>query len=152
ARVYVPARSVAAPRSPRRLRGYHSAVTRIVPAERAALADLLAELGPDAPTLCEGWTTRDLAAHLVLRGSRLAAAGGILLPALSGRTRRVQAAVAARPWETLVEQVRRRPPLFIGPLDEPANRTEYFVHHEDVRRAQPGWQPRELPASVTAAL
>lgn len=127
-------------------------VTRIVAAERAALADLLAEVGPDAPTLCEGWTTRDLAAHLVLRGSRPDAAGGILFPALAGHTRRVQAALAARPWETLVEQVRRRPPLFIGPLDEPANRTEYFVHHEDVRRAQPGWEPRALPASYAAVL
>jgi hypothetical protein len=35
--------------------------------ERLELCDLLLELGPDAPTLCEGWTTADLAAHLVLR-------------------------------------------------------------------------------------
>ena len=30
--------------------------------ERAALADLLEQLGPDQPTCCEGWTTRDLTA------------------------------------------------------------------------------------------
>src|SRR5882762_622635 len=35
--------------------------------ERRELCDLFLELGPDAPTLCEGWTTLDLAAHLVLR-------------------------------------------------------------------------------------
>jgi hypothetical protein len=35
--------------------------------ERARLSDLLDELGPDAPTLLALWTTRDLAAHLVLR-------------------------------------------------------------------------------------
>ena len=33
--------------------------------ERAALAALLDETGPDGPTLCEGWQTRDMAAHLV---------------------------------------------------------------------------------------
>ncbi len=44
-------------------------VTDFAPIERAALADLMAELGPDAPTLCEGWTTRDLAAHLVVRAT-----------------------------------------------------------------------------------
>jgi uncharacterized protein (TIGR03085 family) len=127
-------------------------VTRFAPAERNALADLLTVIGPEAPTLCEGWTTRDLAAHLVLRGSRPDAAGGIFVRALAGRTARVQASVASRPWETLVAQVRRRPPLFIGLLDEPANRTEYFVHHEDVRRAQPGWEPRTLAPAFSAAL
>ena len=35
--------------------------------ERLGLCDLLLELGPEAPTLCAGWTTADLAAHLVLR-------------------------------------------------------------------------------------
>ncbi|MET9971520.1 TIGR03085 family protein, partial [Streptomyces sp. NPDC006356] len=29
--------------------------------ERLLMADLLEAEGPDAPTLCEGWTTRDLA-------------------------------------------------------------------------------------------
>jgi uncharacterized protein (TIGR03085 family) len=129
-----------------------SIVTRFAPAERAALADLLAAMGPDAPTLCEGWTTRDLAAHLVVRGSRADVAGGILIPALAPSLRRVQAKVATRPWETLLAQVRRRPPLFVGPFDELANRTEYYVHHEDIRRAQPGWAPRSLAAGQSAAL
>ena len=38
--------------------------------ERLLLADLLETAGPDAPTLCEGWTTRDLAAHVVVRERR----------------------------------------------------------------------------------
>lgn len=121
-------------------------------AEREALADLLTEVGPDAPTLCAGWSTRDLAAHLVVRATRLDAAGGIVVPALAGHLRRVQSAVAARPWETLVAQVRRRPWWSVGVLDEAANRVEYFVHHEDVRRAQPDWQPRWLPPGHAAAL
>ena len=32
--------------------------------ERSALVASLRDAGPDAPTLCAGWTTRDLAAHL----------------------------------------------------------------------------------------
>src|SRR5690349_9248627 len=33
--------------------------------ERERLCDLMIELGPEAPTLLEPWTTHDLAAHLV---------------------------------------------------------------------------------------
>ena len=40
------------------------------------------------------------------------------------------------------------PPRFsvfaIPGADEAANAVEFFVHHEDVRRAAPGWEPREL--------
>jgi uncharacterized protein (TIGR03085 family) len=126
--------------------------TRLARTERAALADLFREVGPDAPTLCEGWTTRDLAAHLVVRGTRADVAGGIAIRALQGPLRRVQAKVAARPWATLVAAAARRPWWSPGPLDGPANGTEYFVHHEDVRRARPGWQPRTLPPESTAAL
>jgi uncharacterized protein (TIGR03085 family) len=127
-------------------------MTGFASAERAALADLLAAVGPDAPTLCEGWQTRDLAAHLVVRGRRPDVAGGIFLSALAGPLKRVQDSVARRPWDALVASVRRRPVWSIGPLDEMANREEYFVHHEDVRRAQPGWQPRSLSAGHSAAL
>jgi uncharacterized protein (TIGR03085 family) len=35
---------------------------------------------------------------------------------------------------------------------EQANLLEYLVHHEDVRRAADGWQPRELPDAVQAAV
>jgi hypothetical protein len=58
--------------------------------ERAALAALLAETGPDAPTLCEGWQTRGLAAHLVLRERRPDAAAGVMGGPLAGYTARVQ--------------------------------------------------------------
>ena len=114
--------------------------------ERRALTALFEEVGPDAPTLCEGWKTRDLAAHLVVREHRIDAAPGIMLPALASYTQRVQDRYAARPWPRLVEEVRRGPawfwPAAIGPLDELTNGPEFLVHHEDVRRAQPGWEPR----------
>jgi uncharacterized protein (TIGR03083 family) len=46
--------------------------------ERLALCTLLDKTGPDAPTLCEGWNTGDLAAHLVLRERRPDAAAGVI--------------------------------------------------------------------------
>ncbi|SFW58435.1 TIGR03085 family metal-binding protein [Amycolatopsis australiensis] len=123
--------------------------------ERRALSALLDDLGPDAPTLCEGWTTRDLAAHLVVREHRLDAAPGILVPALARYTQKVQDRYAAKPWAGLVEQVRNGPskfwPTALGPLDELTNTAEFLVHHEDVRRAQPGWQPRPADATRDAA-
>lgn len=117
--------------------------------ERADLAVLLAEIGPEAPTLSGDWLTRDLLAHLVLRETRMDAAPGILVPALAGYTERVQNQVAAREWSALVEQFRSGPPRF-SPyrlLDAQVNALEFFVHHEDVRRAQPDWQPRLLSPS-----
>ena len=37
-------------------------------------------------------------------------------------------------------------------LDSVANLGEMFIHHEDVRRAVDGWQPRVLDASIAAPL
>lgn len=126
----------------------------VAAAERQALSALLEDLGPDQPTLCEGWRTRDLAAHLVLRERRPDAAPGILVPALSFYTKKVQGALAAQPWDELVGKVRQGPswwwPTRIGPLDELANGSEFLVHHEDVRRGQPNWEPREANAERDA--
>ncbi len=36
--------------------------------------------------------------------------------------------------------------------DDRLNLVEYFVHHEDVLRAQPGWQPRKISADLTDVL
>jgi len=126
-------------------------------AERHALCDLLAETGPDAPTLCQGWTTGDLAAHLLVRERRPDAALGIAVPLLAGYTGRVQRrSREARPFPQLVELLRQGPPAW-SPLAWPgvegaANTVEFFVHHEDVRRAQAGWTPRELPTALEEEL
>jgi len=125
---------------------------RYAHAERLALADLLAEVGPDAPTLCEGWTTRDLAAHLVLRDRRPDAGIGVLIGALAGHTAQVHQALRARSWTDLVETVRSGPPFPLRLVDEPLNAVEYFVHHEDVRRASPGTGPRQLDEAMQAVL
>jgi uncharacterized protein (TIGR03085 family) len=118
--------------------------------ERRELCDLFLEVGPDAPTLCAGWLARDLAAHLVLRESRPDAALGIVVRPLAGHTKSVQERIASRPWPELVRDVRTGPPLY-SPFRLPgvqgrANLFEFTVHHEDVRRARPGWEPRRLPA------
>lgn len=128
---------------------------RYARSEREALADLLLDLGPDAPTIDDGWTTRDLAAHLIVRERRPDAAGGILLPPLRGYGEVVRRRIAARPYPELVAQVRRPPvwsPLSNPLSDELVNTMEFFIHHEDVRRARSGWLPRDLPTGQQAVL
>lgn len=115
-------------------------------AERAALCDLLARTGPGDPTLCAGWDTAELAAHLVVRERRPDAALGIVVKRWAGRADTIRrAALGRNDFDRLVGLVRAGPPRWIlPPLDEAMNALEFFVHHEDVRRAQPGWEPREL--------
>jgi uncharacterized protein (TIGR03085 family) len=125
--------------------------------ERVALCALLDDLGPDKPTLCEGWQTVDLAAHLVLRERRPDAGAGIVGGPLANYTRRVQSRIAARtPYPDLVNLVRTGPPrlspMGIPGADERVNAVEFFVHHEDVRRAQPGSQPRDLDPGFAETL
>lgn len=124
--------------------------------ERLLLADLLESVGPEAPTLCDGWTTRDLAAHLVVRERRSDAAGGLLLKALAPRLEKVQAEYAAKSYNELIQLFRSGPPklspFFFKPVDEASNTVEFFVHGEDVRRAQPDWSPREIDPVFADAL
>ena len=125
--------------------------------ERLALCALLEQTGPSAPTLCEGWTTLDLAAHLVLRERRPDAGVGIMIGPLAGYTRRVQRGLAEREsFEGLVSAIRNGPPR-ISPfglpgVDERANLVEFFVHHEDIRRGRPGWAERKVIPALSEAL
>jgi uncharacterized protein (TIGR03085 family) len=123
--------------------------------ERAALVTTMRGAGPEQPTLCGDWTTRDLAAHLVIRERRLDAAPGIMVPKFAGYTERVQNQVAAEnDWNVLLDQIASGPPL-LSPfklLDPFVNVAEMFIHHEDVRRAVSGWEPRQLDAATSASL
>lgn len=123
-------------------------------AERAKLCDLFDKVGPHAPTLCGGWTTHDLAAHLWIRETDPLGAPGIVAKPLSGLTERRMAETRQR-WEytELVDKIRHGPARFsvfaFPGVDEPANTTEYFVHHEDVRRAgEAPLAPRELDPEI----
>ncbi|MDX3310272.1 TIGR03085 family metal-binding protein [Streptomyces sp. NPDC054884] len=124
--------------------------------ERLLLADLLETAGPEAPTLCEGWQTRDLAAHVVVRERRPDAAGGILIKQLASRLDRVMEEFAAKPYEELIQLIRTGPPRFspfqLKQLDEASNTIEFYVHTEDVRRARPEWSSRELDPVFQDAL
>src|SRR6201997_2330709 len=123
--------------------------------ERAALVETLRGVGPDAPTLCEGWKTRDLAAHLMIREYRPDASAGIVIPFFASRTAKVQNDVAERTdWDELVDKVASGPPVYspLKLLDPLVNVAEMFIHHEDVRRAQPGWEPRVLEPALASML
>ena len=137
-------------------RAYHRGVS-FARDERAALCVLLDRTGPGAPTLCEGWKTLDLAAHLVLRERRPDAAAGLMGGPLAGHTERVRRMIASRtPYEQLVGQIRNGPPQLsvfgIPGMDERLNTVEYFVHHEDVRRGGDGWEPRDIGAGLAELL
>ena len=119
--------------------------------ERADLLRLLADLGPDEPTLCAGWTTHDLAAHLVARERKLLAGPGLVVPALHGLTERYERRARRTAYEDLLKQLERGP-RFWSPVAAPiTNVHEMFVHHEDVRRPQ-GLDPRPLDRDLEDAL
>jgi uncharacterized protein (TIGR03085 family) len=124
--------------------------------ERAELDRALRNAGPDAPTLCTGWTAHDLAAHLVARERRPDSGPGIMLPALAGWTERVRRGYAARPFDELLHLIETGPPwtspFALPGVDAAVNLSEHFVHCEDVRRAGAGWQPRQLADGLPEAL
>lgn len=114
--------------------------------ERAALCDLAIELGEDAPTLSGDWTAKDLVVHLLVREYSPIGAPGIAFGPLSRLTDLEMRRVGRRDFTDLVERLRRRglTPYSLPLVDQVANTLEYFVHHEDLRRAQPHWEPRTL--------
>jgi uncharacterized protein (TIGR03085 family) len=117
--------------------------------ERAALCNTFDKYGAEAPTLCEGWLTLDLAAHLVAREARSDAAIGLVVPAFAGHLQRVMDNYKTKGYDTLVGMLRTGPPWMhrTGPLAT-ANVNENFIHHEDVRRAN-GEGPRMLDLEMS---
>jgi uncharacterized protein (TIGR03085 family) len=122
--------------------------------ERLALCDLALVLGEDAPTLSGDWTAKDLVTHLLLREHSLIGAPGLLIRPLSRLTDLEMARIGRKDFTVLVERLRGRgfTPYAIPAVDRAVNTLEYFVHHEDLRRAQPGWTPRELDHADQSAL
>lgn len=114
--------------------------------ERRALCDLAQLLGPDAPTLCEGWDAQDLVAHLLVRERDPISSLGNVVPQLAGLTEKAMARRRAQPFEVEVETLRSpSPPLrLVPPVDRLINTFEMVVHHEDLRRGQQDWTPRSL--------
>ncbi len=124
----------------------------IAQAERQALCALLEDRGPLAPTLCEGWTTADLAAHLYVRERKPLFAPGAIVRGLAPLTERAMQSVKRElGYAGLIASLREGPPMPMRLVDAQMNTGEYFIHHEDVRRAVPEWKPRQDPA-LDAAL
>lgn len=121
--------------------------------ERTALCDLALGLGPDAPTECAGWTAKDLVIHLLVRERSPLGAAGIVASPFAGFTTRASARYEQREYDALVDRLRSPGGMFaIAAVDKAANTFEYLVHHEDLRRSQPSWEPRQLDQRDVDAL
>ncbi|WP_232662517.1 TIGR03085 family metal-binding protein [Pseudonocardia sp. TRM90224] len=120
-------------------------------AERAAICDTFEKVGPEQPTLCGEWNTHDLLAHLLVRERQPWASGGIMVPFLAFLTDHAMRGYATTPWAEMIGKLRAGAPVWspfaIGKVDVLANTAEFYVHHEDVRRGVPGWEPREPDAA-----
>ena len=130
-------------------------MTRLAQTERAALCDTALQVGEDQPTLSGEWTVKDLVVHLLVREGSPAAVGILVKPlekVLDLEMRRV----GRQPFNVLVERLRQGPPVWspyaVPRLDATLNTLEYFVHHEDIRRAQPEWTARDLDADTEKLL
>lgn len=128
-------------------------MTGLAQLEREALCSTFLQVGPDRPTLSGSWTTRDLAAHLVVRERRPDALPGVLVPVLADHTQRVQDTYAAQEWPALVDMVRAGPPGWnptrVPAVDDAINLLEFFIHHEDVLRAGDEQSPRRVVSEET---
>ncbi|MFC7374446.1 MULTISPECIES: TIGR03085 family metal-binding protein [unclassified Brachybacterium] len=121
--------------------------------ERRAFAATFADLGPEAPTILPGWGAPELLEHLLLRERYPHLMVGPRLPGeLGRRAQQARQQLRARTWGDLVDLFRAGPgPLsFAGTVDSLSGEGELLIHHEDLRRAQPGWEPRALPEATQA--
>jgi len=130
-------------------------MTTLARRERAAMCVTLQDQGGAAPTLCGSWTAAELASHIIIR-ERHPAAIGNAVPFVTPWTAAVQRRYSTRPFSELVDLVRSGPPwwspMSLPGADELANTLEFFVHHEDVRRAGEQWNPRTLPTEDETTL
>lgn len=138
-----------------------SQVMRFVEPSREVLAETLLAAGPGADTLCDGWRTQDLAAHLYLREHNPRVGLGMVFKPWKKATDKAIAKLAAasstpETFAALVEQFRAGPsklsPFALKAVDHSANLIEFFIHTEDIRRASDRWAPRTLDAAYSEAL
>jgi uncharacterized protein (TIGR03085 family) len=120
--------------------------------EKLALVDTLRRTDPGAPTLCEGWDTKRLLAHLVQREQDLlSGVVDIIGRAEPGHEKRLgklaEPAGTPEGYAGLLDRFVAGAPRW-SPLSwasEQVNLLEYVIHHEDVRRGAGQHVPRTLP-------
>ena len=104
--------------------------------QRAALCELLLDVGPFAPTNCEGWQAQDLAAHLWIRENQPSALPGIGSERFAERTERLQIEALHRHGFLGLVQRLQRPGWVMRPVDRWVNAAEWTIHHMDVLKPQ----------------
>lgn len=123
---------------------------------RRELVDALTAVPLDAPTLCEGWQARHLAAHVVLRQGSPAVGLGLLAPRLTSQLadRRVEQLAATvtddASYRALLQRVATPPPAWhpMSWAGDAIDAVELFVHTEDVRRGAGAPGPRSLDVGL----
>lgn len=123
--------------------------------QRHAFSEALLAVDADAPTLCEGWTAYDLAAHCWVREHRPQAALGIV----AQRFEHLAADEMAKAKERfgyvelakLLAEAPRTPVTAVPGGDDLVNAVEFLVHTEDVRRAN-GLPVRPISADFEEVL
>lgn len=123
---------------------------------RDDFCELLLRVGPQAPTLCEGWDAHHLAAHVWGMTHDVLSWPGIVLPVFGGLTeRRLQRAMTAMSFPELVAEIGRLDGFRCMPGDGREGHRhalgEFVVHTEDVRRAD-DLPPAELSPALAEAL
>lgn len=120
------------------------------------MSDTLDRTDPGAPTLCAGWSARELLAHLLVRERQPWAMVGAFVPGLSSVTDQAMRGYADTPWLEMVDAFRSGPPAWsatrIPRVEDFVDGAEFLIHHEDVRRGTPGWEPRDPDPTRDAAV
>jgi len=138
-----------------------SQVMQFVEPSREVLAETLLAAGPGAATLCAGWRTQELAAHLYLREHSAKVGLGLVVKPWNKVSEKATARLAAEAstpeaFADLVRKYRNGPPklspMALRAVDHSANLVEFFVHTEDIRRATDRWAPRALDLEYSEAL
>lgn len=107
--------------------------------ERQAMCATFLEVGPDAPTLNDGWDAYDLIAHLWVRENRAPQVLAAILDPRKSQEAAIRRAKQEHSFTDLVLALRDGPqnlsPFRIPGVNRWGNTIEYFLHHEDLRRA-----------------
>jgi uncharacterized protein (TIGR03085 family) len=118
--------------------------------ERAGFVATLRAVGPEAPTLCTGWSASDIAAHVavseaafgvplfVFNGVRRVLPGRLTRRLIDGAQSsgdRLNERMKARGWSEVLRRLEGGPPrLFRSGTLAQLRVVEEWIHHEDVRR------------------